>query len=235
MNIKEKCKALKDKNYNKLMAAQIATAKELDRALYEGCYTEEEIENLIKNKDYEAEFEESVKGLYDADKIHDHNRIVNETDIKALSQDMTSLEYEAMRMYMFDKEDNYLGFLEDSNEGSLSISKNTVDSLCRKVLMTENCAGVVVVHNHPFVAIAEPSSPDGISALKKKQMFGFFDITIIDDCIITEADFYSRKAADLAGETENKVFRPISDNLKNAIEKENKLFFRALQFTNVLS
>ena len=235
MNIKEKVEALKNRNYEKFMTAQINVAKMLDRALYEGKYTNEEIDSLIENKDYVAEFEEGTKELYAADKIHNHDRIVGETDIKLLSQDMGSLEYEVMRIYMFDSENNYIGYHEGSNKSALSISKETIDALCRKVLMTENCAGVVTVHNHPFVAVAEPSSQDGVGAIKKKQMFGFFDIDVIDDCIVTETDFYSRKKTDKDGETEYKVFSPISDELKDIIETENKLFFRALQSTNVLS
>ena len=235
MDIEEKCELIKKKYYDKLKNNQIVTAKELYRSLYEGSYAKEEIEKLIAQKDYEAEFEESVKGLYDPNNIHNHDCVVGETDVKALSYDIAGLEYEAIRMYMFGKDSEFLGYLEGSNEGNLSISKKTVENLCRKAIMTENYAGIVVVHNHPFVAVAEPSVPDGISAIKKKQMFGFFGIDIIDDCIITEADFYSRKIADSIGETENRVFSPLSEKLKDMIERENKLFFRALEFTNALS
>lgn len=235
MDIEEKCELIKKKYYDKLKNNQIVTAKELYRSLYEGTYAAEEIERLIAQKDYEAEFEESVKGLYDSGNIHNHGCVVGKTDIKALSQDMSALEYEIMRLYMFGKDSEFLGYLEGSNEGNLSISKKTVENLCRKAIMTENCAEIVVVHNHPFVAVAEPSMPDGISAIKRKQMFGFFDIDILDDCIITGADFYSRKTADSEGETENRVFSPLSKGLEDMIERENKLFFRALEFTNVLS
>lgn len=235
MTTEERCTELKNKYYDKLKTEQISAAKILDRAIYEGQYTEKEIDELIEYKDYEAEFEESVKGLYDPGNIHNHDCIIGETDIKALSQDMAEVEYETMRLYLFGNDNTFLGCFEGSSKEALSIPKETVDNLCRKAIMAENCAGIAVVHNHPFVAVAEPSTPDGISAIKRKEMFGFFGITILDDCIITGADFFSRKTADSVGKTEYRVFSPLSEELENLLERENKLFFRALEFTNVLS
>lgn len=74
----------------------------------------------------------------------------------------------------------------EGSNNSCTVSKR--DAV--KIALLLNCPAVLVVHNHPSGGIS-PSPEDYHLTEELKKAFGWFDIKLMDHCIVSENEYFS--------------------------------------------
>lgn len=196
INLAEKCEQLRQKNYNTVLQDNINLYNNVLKTVYAGeNLSEEELDQKINDeiqRDMEG-IEKCIDSVFDPNKICDHTVIINNINIFDLCADLRGQEKEIFRILMFDKDLNYLGYCQKEGAAT-SISKDVIKEVINDVINNHPlCKNIISVHNHPLLACATPSLNDGLWALVERMRMKKAEIEMIDDCVISELDFYSRK------------------------------------------
>lgn len=156
-------------------------------------YTDAEIDEICqKEKLSDAGLKELLSG-YNAENMKNHSTITEfGYDLKNVISDMRELDYECLKVILFDENFEYIGQIQDTDYDLTSISKKTQDLVKDKVCKNNNCKYVIRVHNHPHASSANTDYNDDNAYEKGKKEYLEHGITLLDDCIITGYDFYSR-------------------------------------------
>lgn len=166
-----------------------------ERLIGKNSYSDEEIDDIGSRKTMSDNEFAFLCSQFDPANLSSCNTVTSfGFDIGAICSDMKNLDYEVLRVLMFDDDHDYIGYEEGSDKEPCRISKDTQDQVRDRVLANNDCRYAIKIHNHPHYLCATPSPGDNKSyetAIKEYREGG---IDLIDDCIITGYDFYSRNA-----------------------------------------
>ena len=127
--------------------------------------------------------------------MSNHSTKFKNIDIEEICGDMRSLDYEEARYLMFDKNDNYIGYISGTDNNPCGISKKVMDDMLESVLNNENCSGIIYIHNHPHEVVAIVGKTDLQGSQKLEETLKQSNRKLINSCVISELDFYSQLQA----------------------------------------
>ncbi len=166
-----------------------------ERLIGKNSYSDEEIDEISSRKTMSDNEFVFVCSQFDPANLSNCSAVTSfGFDIGTVCSDMKDLDHEVLRILMFDADRNYIGYEEGSDNEPCVISKDTQDQVREKVLANSGCRYAIKIHNHPHYLCATPSTGDNKSYETAIGDYRKEGIDLIDDCIITGYDFYSRNA-----------------------------------------
>ena len=190
----------------------------------ENNYTDEEIEEIIMNRNYILpEDYAMLNRMYDPNSMSNHALKSGGVDLRQACEMIRRKELEHLVYIVLDGERNILGYIVAEGH-EYDIGNEVIQAASRKLICDyPEAKEVIMMHNHPHLVVAEPSFLDGRMAMKIKVALDLFGIKLIDDCVVTEVDFYSRKWAEMnKGKGYDNVYGNIlPEQLKKKIKKVN--------------
>lgn len=225
-------KAQKEKYIAKDIEYNIKKLQDIDRMLLkdqrdffgENNYTDEEIEKIIMNRNYVLpEDLEMLNRMYDPKSMFNHTRRSGGVDLKQACELIRKKEAEHLVYIVLDGDRNILGYIVAEGCEN-NIGNEVIQEVSRKLIRDyPEAKEVIMMHNHPHFVVAKPSFLDGRMAMKTKVALEFFGIKLIDDCVVTEVDFYSRKWDELNKEKgyDNVYENILPKTLQEEIKKVN--------------
>ena len=239
MDIKERYKKYKEKNHKELkqiLLNKIAEDLEFEYTLHDDIPKKEFLKekkdetkerkamlNQFLNKQLSIKYKTNHNPKYDCIVCGKELKI----DILKICKDLKKSKVEVSKILLFEDDGEkykYLGSVEASSNSETSIDANTNQSLLKEAIRKYPTAtGMITVHNHPRVANAIPSAGDDRLALVQYLTGKALGIELLDDCVISELDFYSRRQAEMNSKT-NRLFRKqkySKDTLEKVLD-ENK-------------
>lgn len=225
-------KAQKEKYMSKDIEHNVNKMRDIDRMLLkdqrdffgENNCTDDEIEEIVMNRNYVLpEDLEMLNKLYDPESMSNHALKSGGVDLEQACEMIREREAEYLVYIALDKDRNILGYIvAEGNENEIG---NEVIQVASRRLICDypEAKEVIMMHNHPHLIVAEPSFLDGRMAMKTKVALDLFGIKLIDDCVVTAVDFYSRKWVEMNKEEgyDNVYGNILPEHLQKEIKKVN--------------
>ncbi len=235
--LEKKCIEMKNKYIDQVVLEGVTKQREMQRSIYEtrrilgdNEFTDEEIAVMVeKDCPINDKVYSDVSKAYEYKDLWLHNPEYYGTNIKEKCVEISSASEEILMFLMFDKDNNFIGKISRKSGSEGDISADIAKDLCIQLLGVKECKYVISVHNHPMVAVATPSFSDGVSAISLKQALSFFKIELIDDCVITEVDFFSRLEAEKRDDMRGVYRNMLTKETRTELKKDNFMLYNALQ------
>lgn len=238
MDIKERYRKHKEKHYKKLEKNLLATIDEdlefefeLQDKSKKEFLKEKKSEIKERKRMLKAFLNKQFSPKYKTDHSTQYDCVINRKrlniDIAKTCRKSKKAKVEISMILMFEdngKEYKYLGSVEATSNSNKSIDAKTNQSLFKEAIRKyPTASGMITVHNHPSVANAIPSAGDDRASLVQYLAGKALGIELLDDCIMSELDFYSRRQAECNNETHS-LFKKqkYSEDTLNKILDENK-------------
>lgn len=158
-------------------------------------YTDEEIEEIVSKINMSDNNYNEYLNQFNPDYMSNCSTVTDfGFDIENVCGDLRMQDYEYVRILMFDESLKYIGTLEHTDHKKYSVSAYGVDEGIKDY---PECRYVITLHNHPHNLCANTDDKDTWLYNKHKSEYkNKYNVEIIDDCIVSEYDFYSRKQKD---------------------------------------
>lgn len=175
--------------------------RELYVLLYEGQrllgdndYTDDEIRKLASK---EGMTEANIKELeedYKVENIKNHSTITQfGYNLEENIREMRNASYEILKTLMFDENYSLIKEISGTSNSLIDIKGDEIARQLEEVRKTDNCKYVIRIHNHPYTLAANSDKQDDTQYEKARNELEDIGVTLLDDCIVTTYDFFSRK------------------------------------------